>query len=64
MSDGCCLATPTEDFEKEKGEEEAMKKTPVNINGISLTLGELFESVYQMREFNVKLNLLNKSKGE
>ena len=58
---GCCVAT--EDFEEDKREEEAMMKTPVNINGVQLTLGDLFPHHYEAKEFMSRLNLIEAAKS-
>ena len=53
----------TEEFEKERKEEEELMDTKVEIKGISVRLGDMFPHVFEAKEFMSRLNLIEAAKG-
>lgn len=57
----CCGISP--EMENQKEQDEALLNTEFTLNGVKLRLRDMFPDAWAARDFNTKLNLLNKSKG-
>ena len=61
----CCEPSPeyAAAEAKRKAEEDVMMNTEITLNGVKLRLKDMFPDSWAAKDFYIKLNLLNKSKG-